>query len=171
MSGARVVDVLEALGTSTLAPWAVPAEHETVLRDVVIHDPAAADEAGEGDLLLAVGVAAADVADLLGVAADRRVAAVVVRCPAAEREALVECARRNGVALLALAPGVGWARLTSQLRSLLSIAGRTARRGPVGAPPSRPGVRGKHPGRGRRRVGDDLQPPAGGTGRVPPGAG
>ncbi len=123
MSGARVVDVLEALGTSTLAPWAVPAEHETELRDVVIHDPAAPDEAGEGDLLLAVGVAAVDVAELLATASGRGVAAVVVRCPAAEREDLVAAARRTGVALLALAPGLGWARLTSQLRGLLSTSG------------------------------------------------
>ena len=123
MAGARVVDVLETLGTSTLAPWAVPAEHDTVLHDVVIHDPAVPDEAGEGDLLLAVGVAAADLTALLEAAAVRRVAAVVVRCPTAEREGLAEASHRAGVPLLALAPGVGWARLTSQLRSLLSTSG------------------------------------------------
>lgn len=108
---------MQLLEPNPLTVWA--GGTDLPLRDVVIYDAALGLEAGAGDLLLAVG---ADEATVITEAAAGGVAAVVVRHNAPERERLVRLAQERRICLLALAPNVGWARITSQLRGALSAA-------------------------------------------------
>lgn len=124
MNGPHLFEVLRSLGTGTLTVWYGSDAGGIELSNVVIHDAAAGFTAGPGDLLLAVGMPGVEqIEELLEQAASRGVAAVVVRHDSAARRRLTAAARKAGVALLALTPPVGWAELTSRLRTALSTFG------------------------------------------------
>ncbi|QBI54436.1 PucR family transcriptional regulator [Streptomonospora litoralis] len=136
MAGPPLSTVIGTIGVSALSVWVEPPDPAVRCHDVVIHDAAAEFAAGPGDVLLAVGVGAADAPELVEEAARHGVAAVVVRASAELRERLSGPARRAGVALLGLAPGTGWAQFSGQLRGLLASTGAEVDAESAG-PPSR----------------------------------
>ncbi|KII00255.1 hypothetical protein LP52_02825 [Streptomonospora alba] len=123
MQGPSLSTVVDAIGVSVLSVWAEAPDADVCCHDVVIHDAADEFAAGPGDLLLAVGVDTGGAEAVLEEAARRGVAAVVVRGTAELRERLSAPARRAGVALLGLEPGIGWAQFSGQLRGLLTTTG------------------------------------------------
>ena len=121
--GVSIADVIEGVGTGTLLPWSVTGVDDVELSDVVFYEATETFDAGPGDLLLVVGLSPHELEAVLEQAAEFGVAGVITRQPTAARDDLVRAARRTGVPLLALSPSVRWARLTSQLRTVLSTAG------------------------------------------------
>ena len=118
-----VSSLIEAVGTDVLAPWAVPSAGSAELDDVVFYEATEPFTARPTDLILGVGLTPAQVEQLLDLAGSRGAAGVVCRQPTDAREPLQARAHQVGVSLLALGPTVGWARLTSHIRSLLSTSG------------------------------------------------
>jgi len=115
--------LIEAVGTDVLAPWAVPGAGNAELGDVVFYEATEPFTAGPTDLVLGVGLVRAQVEHLLDLAGICGAAGVVCRQSTAAREPLQARAHQVGVALLALGPAVGWASLTSHIRSLISTSG------------------------------------------------
>jgi hypothetical protein len=120
MPGPTLDKIVETFGAASLDVWAPPPNWRAPLRDVVIHDAAEDFAAGVGDLLLAVGTDAAQVRALLRSAAQAEVGAVVVRGNPRLREELSAASCAAGVALLALAPDIGWVDFADRLRHELS---------------------------------------------------
>ena len=118
-----VSSLIEAVGTDVLAPWAVPSAGSAEFDDVVFYEATEPFTARPTDLILGVGLTPAQVEQLLELAGSRGAAGVVCRQPTDAREPLQARAHQVGVSLLALGPTVGWARLTSHIRSLLSTSG------------------------------------------------
>ena len=118
-----IAGLVEAVGADALAPWAVPGDGRAEVDEVDFFEASEPFTAGPGVLVLGVGLTPEQVEQLLDLAGGRRAAGVVCRQPPLVREQLRARAHEVGVALLALGPGVGWAGLTSQLRSLLSTSG------------------------------------------------
>lgn len=116
MDGLPVRDLVPLLGPNTLTVWATPPD--VPVRDVIIHDPVTG--AGPGDLLLVIGTGTPRIIEE---AAECGVAAIVVRQDTTSRERLTEAAQQARIGLLALAPSIGWAQLTSQLRNALATSG------------------------------------------------
>jgi sugar diacid utilization regulator len=115
--------LVAAVGTDVLAPWAVPGAGSPEFDDVVFYEVTEPFTAGPADLVLGVGLTPAQIEQLLDLAGDHRAAGVVCRQSAAARERLQDHAHEAGVALLALGPAVGWAWLSSYIRSLVSTSG------------------------------------------------
>jgi hypothetical protein len=121
---ATLTKILETLGAPTLAPWCVPPDRaRTPLTDVVIYDRHGPDQVEAGSIVLGVGLDGPQTAELIRVAGSYGAAAVVTRGEQADKELLVEAAKRHGMALLAKPPGIGWVRIGSLLRNALATAG------------------------------------------------
>ena len=128
--GMSISDLVEALGTDVLSPWAVPDAGKATFDDVVFYEATEPFAAGPSDLVLGVGLTPAQTEHLLELVSSSKAAGVVCRQPQRAREALQVRAHQLGVALLALGPAVGWAGLTSNVRSLVSTAGFQPESGP-----------------------------------------
>jgi sugar diacid utilization regulator len=127
--GMPISDLVETLGSDVLVPWAVPDAGRATFDDVVFYEATEPFTAGPSDLILGVGLTPSQVEHLLELASSSKAAGVVCRQPHRVRETLKVRAQQLGVPLLALGPGVVWARLTSQIRGLVSTAGSPAESG------------------------------------------
>lgn len=124
MSGPTLTDVLSTVGTATLSPRYVPVERvDAAVNDIVIYDRLAPEHITTGTIVLGVGLDVAETVALLEYSAQRGALAVVIRGDHDLLETLVATARLHGVALLAMAAGVGWVRMASLLRNAVSTTG------------------------------------------------
>ncbi|SDD14952.1 DNA-binding transcriptional regulator, PucR family [Nocardioides lianchengensis] len=112
--------VLDDLGASLLDLVHGVPERDLDIGGVVIHDPADQPVLPPGALVLGVGVAAEDVADLLGSLGEQDAAGLVLRAPVPVTDEVRAAADRAGVAVLGLSRGAPWAHLAAMLRSLLA---------------------------------------------------
>lgn len=112
--------VLDDLGDSLLELVAGRPEHEGEIGGIVIHDPDDEPVQPPGALVLGVGIAAADLPELVRDIGRRGAVALVVRAPVALTAALRSAVEDSGLALLGLRRGATWAQLTALLRSLLA---------------------------------------------------
>jgi GAF domain-containing protein len=111
-----VREVLDAIGSGLLEPVAVAGNPP--VRDVVVAEPG--DEIHPGDVVLGVGMAAAEAAvELVRRCGAAGAAAVVLRPPVAGDPAVRDAAGAAGVALLAVYGRVSWAQLVWLLRGVV----------------------------------------------------
>ena len=124
VTACTLTTVMEAVGAPTLWPWLVPPSRvDRNVSDVVIHDHEQPEPLDPGAIVLAVGLDTSGIDDLLRIASEADVAAVVVRARHGAKDALLAAAERADVALLALAPGVSWTRIQTLLRNAMSTTG------------------------------------------------
>jgi DNA-binding PucR family transcriptional regulator len=118
------------LGTGIVDIAAAPEGLEVDVQGVAIHDPVdvAADE---GDIVLGVGIdpTTADAATTLALLAKCGAVALVVK---GEAGALVEAARRHGLALLVVPQEMAWSQLHTLLHRARAVEGADADEAPVG---------------------------------------
>lgn len=112
--------VLDDLGDSLLELLAGDPAHEGDIGGVVIHDPDDEPVHPAGALVLAVGVPAGDLPELVREVGRRGAVGLVVRAPVVLTAALSAAVDEARVALLGLRRGATWAQLTALLRSLLA---------------------------------------------------
>lgn len=112
--------MLDDLGDSLLELIAGGAEHEGEIGGVVIHDPDDEPVHPPAALVLAVGVGAEALPELVADVGRRGAVGLVVRAPVALTPELADAVDRAGLALLGLRRGATWAQLTALLRSVLA---------------------------------------------------
>lgn len=116
--------VLEDLGGTVLELLAGDAAVAADIDQIVIHDPGEEPAHGPGALVLGVGVTSPEqIVALLDALGGRGAAGLIVRAGGdadPEVEAAVE---RTGVALVGLAEGTSWTRLSALLRAVLTQDG------------------------------------------------
>jgi hypothetical protein len=97
--------------------------HEVFVDDITLAEPATGLVGVAGDLSLGVGVATtADAVTLLALAAERGVAAVMVRQALLADPAVTAAAREHGIPLVAIADQASWAHVAWLLRDILDRA-------------------------------------------------
>ncbi|WP_339153475.1 helix-turn-helix domain-containing protein [Actinomadura luteofluorescens] len=114
----RLSDLLAALRPDQLRAESVARDGIAVVDDVVVHDPPQAVERGQVVLAVGVEASSAGARELAAEAGAVGAAAVVFRDSADEGP--VETAREFGTSVLRAQPGLGWARLVTLLRTLIS---------------------------------------------------
>lgn len=116
--------LVDALGTETLRPVAMPDEPGVAVRRPVIHDASASMPLEPGDLLLAVGVGAASAAarDLVLDAGRAGAAGVVFTTAQTVPPELGELGAAAGTAVLSSGAGTEWGGLHALIRSVMSCS-------------------------------------------------
>lgn len=113
--------VLKDFGSTLLDLLHGDAEAAGEIGGVGIHDPHDEQHYPQRAIVLGVGVHGVEqIAQLLRDLAAHRAAALVVRGPVEDAEALEPVVAETGVALLALTRGASWAQLAAMLRTLLA---------------------------------------------------
>ncbi|MFD9959413.1 PucR family transcriptional regulator [Amycolatopsis sp. NPDC058986] len=126
------VEIVDALGRSVLR-LVVDGGGGRAIREVAIHDPAGPSR--PGSLLLAPGVTADDLPELLAAVASAGHPAIVCRAPVPAGDALLRAAREHGTTVLELAAGADWTRLADDVRAV-ATAWSPARPDTADGPPA-----------------------------------
>lgn len=121
--------VVERVGPTLLHVLELPGEEggnapeAMTVSDVVIAEPGNRNQFAAGDLVLGVTTpATADAEALIDCCAEHRVAAVLLKPPAAERESVRDAAAAAGVGLVGVHASTSWAQLVWLLRTVLDAA-------------------------------------------------
>ncbi|GAA4849787.1 PucR family transcriptional regulator [Saccharopolyspora rosea] len=115
--------LVERVGPALLRVVDLP-ESTDCVADVVIAEPGGAPAVAGGDLVLGVAVGDRGAAvELVGGCGAQGAAAVLLKPPISTDDAVVEAARRSGVALVEVLPGTAWAQLVWLIRAALAGTG------------------------------------------------
>lgn len=115
--------VVEAFGPTLLRVLAGPSDDADVF-DVVVHDPTEAPAGHHGDLVLAVGVRAAeDVSRISRELKGAGVAGIVVKVPRGDPDEVRYSGLGDETTILGLAPEASWSSVAALVRSLLPSSG------------------------------------------------
>ncbi|HEX9766581.1 MAG TPA: helix-turn-helix domain-containing protein [Nitriliruptorales bacterium] len=125
--GARLERLVDDLGSRIIEVLAAPGGLDIAIGHPVIHDPAEPLVLDEGDLLLAVGVAAEDpaAAELVFQAGKEGASAVFVKVRQLAPERLLKTAEEAGVALFGVTPEMTWTQLHTLIRTAMASAGHS----------------------------------------------
>lgn len=117
--------LLEVLGPSALDVLVAPAGLDVGVRGTAIFDAVDPVPDGRDSMLILVGTRAdsSDIPDVLREAADQGFVAVVVKLRGCDSTALIDEARRRGLAVLATPDDVPWRHLDGLLVSVLGSGG------------------------------------------------